>query len=397
MAQAARPPIPPPPLGRPLMNSVRPVAMEGVAGGQGALRNGTTAGEAVQADRDRHRRRQGRPLDDGGGDGRARGARPQGREHGRGHRRAGGRAGGTGGERVVHVPRLTVNRARRGTVGGQAKGDPPDAPMIADQPRLRDDFRPVGLGDNAAMELRLLVGRRGDPVVDQTRRLTRLRYLLASIHSSLERDLEAGNLVGPPVLLGRLVTAGEIRRVGCKGLIRHLKAAGIRRPEALADKVLGAAGRHPAVKLPDETATAELVREPASEDLAARRRIRAIETRLGGLLAAQVLAQAGDLARFRSATALAAAGLAPVLRQSGRSSRLKRPAFADKGLKRVFYQGAFCSLFRPDSRAFDQCKRREGKRHGQAVLALARRRVDVLWAMLQKQAPFQPGHRRLAA
>jgi hypothetical protein len=35
-------------------------------------------------------------------------------------------------------------------------------------------------------------------------------------------------------------------------------------------------------------------------------------------------------------------------------------------------------------------KRAEGKRHTQAVLALARRRLNVLWAMLRDHKPYQP-------
>jgi hypothetical protein len=37
----------------------------------------------------------------------------------------------------------------------------------------------------------------------------------------------------------------------------------------------------------------------------------------------------------------------------------------------------------PNSRSFYDRKRREGKRHVQAVLALARRRVNVLWALIR--------------
>ncbi|HYL71173.1 MAG TPA: IS110 family transposase, partial [Candidatus Dormibacteraeota bacterium] len=53
-------------------------------------------------------------------------------------------------------------------------------------------------------------------------------------------------------------------------------------------------------------------------------------------------------------------------------------------------QSAFCSLSHPLSRAFYDRKRREGKRHHQAVIALARRRVNVLWAMLVQRQAFQP-------
>ncbi|MBL4557457.1 MAG: transposase [Rhodobacteraceae bacterium] len=65
------------------------------------------------------------------------------------------------------------------------------------------------------------------------------------------------------------------------------------------------------------------------------------------------MALVGRIDRFDSADALAAAaGLAPVLRQSGKTSFLRRAAGGDKALKRVFYQAAFTSLGRPDSRAF---------------------------------------------
>ena len=75
---------------------------------------------------------------------------------------------------------------------------------------------------------------------------------------------------------------------------------------------------------------------------------------------------------------------------------LRRPTGGNKGLKRVFYQSAFCSLSHPDSRAFYDRKRREGKRHHQAVLALARRRINVLWAMLNNRQAYRPNF-KLAA
>ncbi|MCR9127768.1 MAG: IS110 family transposase, partial [Rhodobacteraceae bacterium] len=35
-------------------------------------------------------------------------------------------------------------------------------------------------------------------------------------------------------------------------------------------------------------------------------------------------------------------------------------------------------------------KRKEGKHHTQALIALARRRVNVLWTMLQRRETFDP-------
>ena len=62
----------------------------------------------------------------------------------------------------------------------------------------------------------------------------------------------------------------------------------------------------------------------------------------------------------------------------------------NKSLKRVFYQLAFASLrSTPESRAFYDRKRAEGKRDTQALIALARRRVNVVWAMLRDGTTFE--------
>jgi hypothetical protein len=78
-----------------------------------------------------------------------------------------------------------------------------------------------------------------------------------------------------------------------------------------------------------------------------------------------------------------------VLKQSGKVSYLKRASGGNKTLKRVFFQSAFCSLSHPASRAFYARKRAERKSHHQAVIALARRRVDVLHAMLRSREPYR--------
>ncbi|MCZ8148363.1 MAG: tripartite tricarboxylate transporter substrate-binding protein [Roseomonas sp.] len=114
---------------------------------------------------------------------------------------------------------------------------------------------------------------------------------------------------------------------------------------------------------------------------------------MGAVLAAEFIACVGDIGRFPSADALAsAAGLAPVLRQSGRSAASRRALGGDKALKRVFLQSAFCAVMTGDplSRAFYDRKRREGKHRTQALIALARRRVTVLWAMLHSRQNFDP-------
>ena len=113
---------------------------------------------------------------------------------------------------------------------------------------------------------------------------------------------------------------------------------------------------------------------------------------MGPLLGAEFLVAVGNLSAFDSADCLAAySGLVPAANDSGkRIGNNRRMRGGNKNLKRVFYQAAFASLrSSPESRAFYDRKRAEGKRHTQALIALARRRVNVVWAMLLNGTTFE--------
>lgn len=317
------------------------------------------------------------------------------------------------GFRLVHAPGIAVNRAGQGFAGGERKSDPRDARTIADLVRTRN-LRPILPDDERVAAIRLKVGRRRDLIQEQTRRFARLRGLLNSIHPGLERLLDVTSK-GPLVLLSRYVTPAEIRRVGKRRLLARLaKTPHLHAAEALADQALKAA-RAQSLAVPGETAMAELVRELATEALETRHKLARLDRDLatlladhpdgalicslpgmGVVLAAEFIACVGDIRRFPSADALAsAAGLAPVVRQSGRKTGWRRTLGGDKALKRVFYQGAFCAFCavcakEPLSKAFYDRKRREGKHHTQALIALARRRMTVLWTMIQRRQAFDP-------
>ena len=62
----------------------------------------------------------------------------------------------------------------------------------------------------------------------------------------------------------------------------------------------------------------------------------------------------------------------------------------NKLLEKVLDQSAFSSLrTSAASSAFYDRKRREGKKHAQALTALSRRRVNILWAMLRDGTRFR--------
>ena len=312
------------------------------------------------------------------------------------------------GERVVYVPGMAVDRARDG-MRGESKTDARDAHLIAQQARMRRDLSELEPGEEALAELQLLVAHRRDLVVARTRAVTRLRETLLSLFPGLERVLDL-NRKGALVLVSRYRTPTAVRRAGRRRVESYLKASGVRGAAALAQKAVAAA-KGQSVRLPAEGVAAGIVSDLAAEALALGERIARADAELerrffahplsevlasfpgmGTLLGAEFLVAVGDLCSFESADHLAAyAGLVPAARDSGkRTGNHRRMRGGNKLLKKVFYQSAFSSLrTTPTSRAFYDRKRAEGKRHRQALIALARRRVNVLWAMLRDGTTFQ--------
>ncbi|MGM0724615.1 MAG: transposase, partial [Actinomycetota bacterium] len=113
---------------------------------------------------------------------------------------------------------------------------------------------------------------------------------------------------------------------------------------------------------------------------------------LGVRTAIKILTIVGDGSAFPTAGHLAAyAGLAPVTRRSGTSIKGEtRSQRGNHALKSALFLSAFASLADPVSRAYYDRKRAQGKRHNAALICLARRRIDVLFAMLRDRTPYTP-------
>ncbi|GAB2622736.1 IS110 family transposase [Streptomyces capparidis] len=310
---------------------------------------------------------------------------------------------------VAYLTGFAVHRAS-GTYRGEGKTDAKDAFVIADQARVRRDLGLLRPGDEIAVDLRILTSRRLDVVFDRTRQINRLRAQLLELFPALERSLDLTNH-GPVMLLTGYQTPAVIRRAGAKRIETWLKNRKIRGAAALAKTAVEAAeAQHTA--LPGERLAAAMVIRLAKGVMALDEEIAEldalIEARfrehphaeviismpgMGPRLAAEfIAATGGDMACFGTADRLAGfASLAPQPRDSGRiSGNLRRPRRYHRGLLRSMYLAAQVSLrCCPASRAFYDRKRSEGKAHKQAVLALARRRLNVLWAMLRDGACYQ--------
>ena len=86
------------------------------------------------------------------------------------------------------------------------------------------------------------------------------------------------------------------------------------------------------------------------------------------------------------------AGLAPVAKDSGkRTGRLHTPKRYSRRLRRVMYMSALTAIrCDPASKAYYQRKRDQGKRPIPATICLARRRVNVLYALIRDNRTWQP-------
>jgi transposase len=311
-------------------------------------------------------------------------------------------------QKVLYVPGLTVDRSRD-AYRGESKTDARDAHVIADQARMRPDLGQLRAGEQELAELQLLLRRRRDLITDQSRTIARLREALLSLFPALERALDL-NSKGPLTLLTHYQTPAKLRRAGHKRVTTYLRNRGVKGSNKVADKALAAA-KAQSVALPAQEVASRIVAELAKDVLGLKERVESIDEELkqrffarpeariltslpgmGPILGAEFLVAVGDIRAFESADRLAAyAGLVPAARDSGkRVGNNKRMRGGNKVLKRVFYQSAFASLrSTPESRAFYDRKRAEGKRHTQALIALARRRVNVVWAMLRDETKFE--------
>ena len=316
---------------------------------------------------------------------------------------------------VAYVPGLVMRRAAD-LYPGEAKTDRRDAYVLADTARTRR--RQVHWLDTSSDELlarlRVLNGFDIDLAADQTRLTNRLRDALTSIAPALERALgDRLHPAGVRDLLARYPTLTALRAAGPIGIEQAIAA----RSPRVAGKVtraVQAAVAAQTITVPAEAVTGRVIAELASElDRVCTRRdalAKEIEEAFlahpfGELLAtlpgigprtgARILAEIGDGSAFATGSKLAAyAGLAPVTRQSGKSLAAEtRSRRGNHRLKNALFLAAFASLRSPDSKAFYDRKRGEGKRHNAALICLARRRCDVILAMLRTRQPYQAAAR----
>jgi transposase len=312
---------------------------------------------------------------------------------------------------VAYLPGLAMRRIAD-LHPGNAKTDARDAYVIADAARtLPHTLRRVDLGDESLADLSVLVGHDDDLAEQATAVSNRIRGLLLQIHPAFERVL--GENAAHKAVLAVLVKFGGptgIKAAGKAKVGRVLKAGAPRMGERLTNQIFDALAEQTVV-VPGTAAAEKVLPRLAEQLLGLQQQRKQVATEVeealdahplsrvltsmpgvGVRTAARILITVGDASSFPTAGHLAAyAGLAPVTRRSGSSIRGEFPSRSgNKDLKNALFLSAFAALRDPASRAYYDRKRAEGKKHNAAIICLARRRTDVLYAMLRNNQAYIP-------
>ena len=314
---------------------------------------------------------------------------------------------------TAYLPGLSMRRLAD-LHPGNAKTDARDAFVIANAAlTVPHTLRRLDVPSEAQADLAMLLGYDDDLAAQVTAAINRLRGLLVQIHPSLEKAL-ADN-VSHDAVLRLLMKAGGpdgLRRMGKTRIDKELTKHAPRIHARLADEIWTGLTAQ-TVTVPGTSAATKVLPGLATQILQLRdqrqqiardvekvlddhplARILTSMPGVGVKIAARLLAEiGGDVTAFPTAAHLAAyAGLAPVTKRSGTSIRGEHVnRGGNKRLKNALFMAAFTSLRAdPASRAYSDRKRAEGKKHNAALICLARRKTDVLFAMIRDHQPYTP-------
>lgn len=313
------------------------------------------------------------------------------------------------GYRLFNVNNMKLARFKE-IFPGPAKSDPVDARKMLEMfslkdklPLAREVLQEVAPVAQVNVQLKALTRRRKQLVNERKR-----------VSSRLQTDLQA-------VCPGLLDITGEadnlwfLTFLTCRADLTKLKT--VREASLLA---LPGVGKHYAgeIRLWQKQATfsdtvawiGPMIVEDAKRILELRRKIGALQKQIdvlaahsemacridtipgfGRVCSAELAGEIGSLQRFSGESSLALyVGMAPLNNSSGARSGSKPPRQVNVRAKAaMMIAAAKNSATVPDSRAFYDKKRAQGKTHNQALRALARVLVRIIWSMLKHGRDYQ--------
>lgn len=315
---------------------------------------------------------------------------------------------------VAHLPSRAFRQMAQ--TYGEDKTDAKDAFIIADvartQPRL---IGLVNRRQEVLEEIRILSSSRQDCVRERTRVYSRTHELLQRVCPPLEKLFAGWKLHSDLAirLFARYGGPQGFRKAGVNrvskwaGSLKYHSGAGPRKVEEIfkiistQETTVPAAGiieaeiRKLASRILELEAEEDAYNERIAQKSATIREVQLLKSipGIGDTYAAIIASEIGDIIRFPSAGNLASyGGVAPVRYESGTSIKKSRKRKGgNRKLKNAFMQSAQIALNHDvHAKEYYERKRAEGKSHKQAVRALARRRVEVIYAILVNGTFYEP-------
>lgn len=316
------------------------------------------------------------------------------------------------GYEVAVINPLRTDAMRRFKNGGRVKTDAIDCAVIADTLRC-GDFEPSRLADEKMMSLR---------------QMTRLRQAMTESAADLKRQIivaldqvfpEYGTLFSDMfgetsrAFLKRCPTPEECESIDIRTLTNLLDRAshgklGREKAASLKKAAKGSCG----IRLAGDAFSfqikllAEQIEFIEGQTAEVDAKIKALLDEIEPLiltipgisykLGAQIVAEIGDVKRFRNAASIVKyAGINPSKSQSGifegDANHITKQG--SPYLRRALYLAAMTQL-KCKAPLYDYYlkKRSEGKAHREALIAVARKLVHVIYAVLSKQEPYDPAY-----
>lgn len=265
------------------------------------------------------------------------------------------------GEQVVDVPAKLAARVRLFDTGAGRKSDPHDAHSIAMVAVRTTGLRTVTV-DGELEAMRLIVERRDALTRRRIQTVDRLQALLAEL------------------------LPGQAKKNLSSGQAKRMLASV--RPRDIAGKTR----RRIAVEELAELVAVETKMKKASAELKAMVIARGSHLMdlygVGPVVAARVLADVGDVARFADRNRFASwSGTAPLDASSGENHRHRLSHAGDRRVNHVIHIAAVTQLRNDtDGRAYYRRKRAEGKKPLEALRCLKRRISDAIFRQLVADA-----------
>ena len=309
---------------------------------------------------------------------------------------------------VTVINPIRTDAMRRFKGSSRVKTDMVDCILIAETLRC-GDFKPSKLGDEAMIELKQLTRLHQElkgNVADLKRQI-----IVALDQVFPEYDSIFSNTFGESskAFLRRCPTPEECLSIRVDSLAKTLKRASHGKlGRKKADEIKGIAKTSCGISVATSAFSFQIkllinqidfiegqieeVEEKIRTGLDAIEPLILTIPGIGYTIGAQIVSEIGDVNRFHNASSIVKyAGLNPSINESGKfySDKNHITKQGSPYLRRALYLAAMAQLkLNTPFREYYSKKRSEGKSHREALIALARKLVHVIYAVLSKQEPY---------